>query len=409
MKLKKTSKILVISICFFLIIFLNLTPSPAPFIPQESAADTYLSAENSMRLPLIPLGEQTSKISDTQQDMDPLSAFDDVIRQPSIDTVIEPTSILDQKEKKGVKKKTKKKKPQEKTVAFPTTSLNFDIENQTGKTIYVTCFSYIKKRTLGNWRWDKSPIYKLDQKGTATIEVDLIKDEQDRVNVFGYLAVFETEKEASESIYELLDDHKKLDLDQLIHLQNKKVVIEIEKYGIVGEFYEYDFVKKKQTDTTIVPELDFLVENQTGKVINVVCYVYQKRAKGTWLAQKTTAAWTTINESRDDMSVWRFDKTPIITLNPGESKMVDVDTIIEPRDREYVKGSLAIYDENELKEADLDVYELLPAYRKLELGTLSNLKNKKIIVNVEQYGSTGQFMDFMIKPAQRIDFSKFKQ
>ena len=36
--------------------------------------------------------------------------------------------------------------------------------------------------------------------------------------------------------------------------------------------------------TNIAKKLDFPVENQTGKPITVVCFTYQKKAKGTWIA-----------------------------------------------------------------------------------------------------------------------------
>lgn len=366
---------------------------PMPLIPLDNTP-----------LPLIPVSVQESDSSQKYLPQDPLANLV-LPKQPK---VTQPSSQAQSlKTKKRTKKHTQQQTQSPNKV--PIVPLNFDVENQTGKTVYVTCFSYIKKRPFTRWRWDKSSIYKLEHQGTATIDIDKIEDEQDRNNVFAYLAVLDTEKEAQDAVYELLDDSKKIELDQLIHLRNKKVVIEVEKYGVLGEFYDYDFVKKTQPTSSKSPELDFLVENQTGKKVYVTCFVYEKKAKGTWLAKKTKEAWTTVDESRDDMSVWRFDKTPIITLTPGESGLINVDTIVEPRDRDYVRGYLAIYDEDERKDAELDIYELLATNRKRDLGVLKELKDKKIILNVEQYGVVGEFIDFVVKPVQRIDFSKFKQ
>jgi hypothetical protein len=137
--------------------------------------------------------------------------------------------------------------------------------------------------------------------------------------------------------------------------------------------------------------------------------VYQKKAKGTWLAQKTKESWSSLDESRDDMSVWRFDKTPIITLKDGESGIIDVDTIIEKRDREYVRGYLAIFDEEERNNAEKSVYELLEYKKRIDVGPLKNLHQKKIEIRIEQYGAFGDFLDYVIKPVKKIDFAHLNE
>jgi hypothetical protein len=292
-------------------------------------------------------------------------------------------------------------KPKQETVSNQ--ELDVEVENQTGKTIYVTCFSYIKKRMLGRWRWDKSAIYKLENAQSVVVDIDTISDQQDRDSIFGFLAVFENEKDAEESTFQLLDDHRKIDLDLITHLKGKKVIVEIEKYGIAGDFYDYDFVSKKEQLKH--PELDFYVENKTGKTILATCFVYQKKAKGTWLAQITKETWATAEDARDDMSVWRFDKTPIIKINPNEKGLIDVDTIVEERDRIYVRGYLAIFDENEMEKAEKSTYELLPARRKLDIGRLVDLKKKKISIYTEQYGILGDFIDYVTKPTKKPDIT----
>lgn len=280
-------------------------------------------------------------------------------------------------------------------------TLDFEVENKTGKIVYVTCFSYLKKRDFGRWRWDKSPIYRLDVNQSQQISIDYVGDDYTRKNVFGYLGIFKTEKKAIDSILELLPDKNKLDLDQLMYLHNKKVTLEIEKYGFKGEFFEFDFVEKskyaQQKIKNQTPELDFVVENRSGKPILATCFVYQKRAKGTWFAAV---------DEKDDMEVWRFDKTPLIEIQPDELGIIDVDTITENRDRTYTRGYLAIFDTDERKIAEESTYELLGSHRKLNLGLLSQLKNKKIVIEIERYGIAEDFVDFVIKPIKRIDFTK---
>ncbi len=275
--------------------------------------------------------------------------------------------------------------------------LDFDVENKTGQTVYVTCFAYQRKRYFGNWRWDKSPVYIIEDNQTVTMDVDTIPDEQDRNYVFGYLGIFKDKKSAEDATYELSDDRNLLDLDQLIKLKGKKVTLEIEHYGFKGEFFEYDFVPKKEVEAEAPYELDFAVENTTGKPIIVTCFVYQKKAKGDWVAA---------TESKDDMTVWRYDKTPLIRLEPGEIGIVDIDPIVTKRDREYVRGYLAVFDEDEEDLAINCTYETLDTRYKLNLGELFRLKNTKIIVDVEKYGIMQDFLDFVPKEASDIDFTK---
>ena len=290
-------------------------------------------------------------------------------------------------------------------------SLDFKVENKTGKTIYVTCFTYLKRRMFGRWKWYKSAVYKLDSRGSIFVKIKEVDDERDRANVFGYLALLDSEEEAENSIYELLPDHKKIDLDLLMHLKGKSVVIDIEKYGIAGEFYEYDFVRQDGLDIK-PPELYFAVENKTGKTIYVTCFVYLKKAKGTWLAQKTKTQEVLDSslESRDDMVQWRFDKAPIVRLEDGETGLITIDSICEKRDRTFAKGFLAVFDHDELDKAEKSVFELLDYKDKIKLGRLINVFNKKIILNIDHYGILGEQLDYTIaRNVKRIDFKKLAE
>lgn len=285
-------------------------------------------------------------------------------------------------------------------------SLDYEVENVTGKTIYIVGFSYLKKSTSNRWRWYKSSVYKLEDNQTTIVNIDYIEDDEDRGSAFGYLGIFDNEEAAQESTFELLDDKQKIDLDQLAQLRGKKVKIEVEKYGIIGSFYDYDFVKKSAAER-VVPKLDFFVENQTGKPVLVTCFVYEKKAKGTWLARETKESWSAQEEMRDDMTPWRFDKTSVIKIGAGETGTVAVDTIIESRDREYVRGYLVVFDEDEQKMADAAIYELLPKrIQKIDLGRLINIKNRCIKIYTKKYG-TSQFIDYTTQPTQRPNLDKF--
>ena len=174
--------------------------------------------------------------------------------------------------------------------------LDFQVKNETGKSIYLVCFSYIKKRPFARWRWDKSPVYHLNNNEMVTIDIDTIGDTKDRKNVYAYLAILKTQQAAEESIYELLNDKDKIDIDKLYKLKDKKlkVIIGIEKYGFKEDILDYKFVpKEEEEEEANPPELDFLVENKTGKTIYVTCFVYQKQK---------------------DETIWQYDKTPLIKL-----------------------------------------------------------------------------------------------
>jgi len=294
--------------------------------------------------------------------------------------------LLEQEKTEQTEEKTPKKFTKSKDKALlkklEQSQLDFKVQNLTQKTIYIACFSYQKRYPFTRWTWHKSPIYKIEKNTTITINISIIPDKQDRENVYGYLAVFNSEKEAQNSIYELLNDEQKITLDKIYKLKDQKVVINIEKYGFKGEVLDYDFVPIEKEEVRH-KELDFIVENQTGKIIFVTCFIYQ---------------------IKDDMPVWRYDKTPIKKLNPGQKAIIDVDSIAKNYDRVYVRGSLVVFDEDEEDKIKDATYELLDPKNKINLNRIILLKNKKIVIDVQKYGILGDIIDFEIKPINRINF-----
>ncbi|MFH1462035.1 MAG: hypothetical protein ABIF12_03760 [bacterium] len=256
--------------------------------------------------------------------------------------------------------------------------LDFNVKNKTGKTIYVACFSYINKRNFARWRWDKSPIYKLENNQSQIIDIDTIKDEINRKKIFGALGVFNTLQEAQDSTYELLSEKNRLDLDKLYKLQDKTVKIDVELYGFKKNFWE---VSTAPDIAETINELDFRVKNQTGKNLWVCCFVYQKK---------------------EEMSIWRYDKTELKLLKNNESMIIDIDSIVDKYDRVHTLGFLGIFEEKDKEEAENATYELLKPENKIALGKLSALNRKEIIIETEKYGFKNDFLDISIKPIRRI-------
>ena len=134
--------------------------------------------------------------------------------------IISHKRIFTKKSKKQIQASKKKSKLKKKN---PTKELDFEVENTTGKTIYVTCFAYLRRHINSRWRWSKTPVLQICNKESGRVDLVTINDESDRKNIFGVLGVFDTKEEASDAVYELTDDTKMLDLDQLIKLEGKKL------------------------------------------------------------------------------------------------------------------------------------------------------------------------------------------
>ena len=265
--------------------------------------------------------------------------------------------------------------------------LDFVVHNATKKVLYVSCFFYRKKEDFTRWAWDKSDIYCLEPGEDSVINIDTIPDHYDRKETYGYLALFEDEEAAQDSTYENTDDCRKIDLDLLYLLQGKTVVIQVERYGFKGERFEPKILaRERQLVEYPKPELDFIVENKTGKTLLVSCFVYEKK--------------------KDD-PVWKFAKTPIITLKQGEAKFIDVDTIASSYDYNFIRGELAVFDEGEEEEIHDITYELLKPENKIKLGALFALRNKKIVLEIERYGVKGDYINYTTKAIRKIDFKNF--
>mgnify|MGYP000574612956 CR=1 FL=1 len=104
------------------------------------------------------------------------------------------------------------------------------------------------------------------------------------------------------------------------------------------------------------------------------------------------------------MSVWHYEKSPVIKIDADQTGIIDVGTIVTMRDRSYVRGYLAIFPEEQELMAHNATYELLSSTNKLNLGELARLAHKKIVLEVQNYGILQDYFDYVIKPVKNINF-----
>jgi hypothetical protein len=262
-------------------------------------------------------------------------------------------------------------------------SLSFPVKNNTGKTLWVTCFAYLQRYSYCSWRWEKSPVCKLEPGKTCMMQIDSVYSKEVEKSVFGYLGVFKTFAEAEQSTYQLLDDAQKLDLDLIYKIGDNTVTLEVEKYGAEGQNFDYHLTGKQIEQLGYQPELDFFVENKTGKTVLVTCFVYEQPIDTT------------------DSPVWKYVKTAVQKIEHGELALIDAASSRDLYASQYMRGTLGIFDEDEEDEAEAATFQLLPEKKKIMLDRLIGLRGKKIVLSVEKYGSEGDFIDYVIKTRPR--------
>ena len=259
--------------------------------------------------------------------------------------------------------------------------LDFEVKNETGKTVYICCFYYMKKQDFNRWKWDKTDVQKIENNQTVTVKPDIIKNKRDRENTYGYLAIFNNEQEAEDSSYELAHDKNKIDIDLLCKLKNKTIRLQAEKYGFKEEKLDYEFINNQSTsiDAKATPKLDFYVENKSGQPLYVTSFIYEKKP---------------------NMPIWQYSKGPIVLIQPDDIICVPVIEVKAEYERIYTRGYLGIFRANEKDQADDSTFELLKPSQKMSLGLLTALKDQKILLGIEKYGVNGDFIDFVTKPIQ---------
>lgn len=262
-------------------------------------------------------------------------------------------------------------------------TLSFKVKNNSGRRLWVTCFSYLQKQSYSSWRWDKSPILMLEAGETNLVQIDAVYSKDIEKSIFGYLGIFKSLTEAESATYQLLPDAQKLDLDLIYKIGENTVTIDVERYGAEGELFDYQLTGKQMQQLGYQPEIDFFVENRTGKTIFITCFVYDQK-----------------DDTIDD-AIWKYTKTPIQKLENGDLALIDIASNRDKNESLYVRGTLGIFSEEEEAEANNATFQLIPESKKIMLDRLAALKGKKIVLNVEKYGSQGDFIDYVIKTKAR--------
>ncbi|MBM3894465.1 hypothetical protein FJ366_02620 [Candidatus Dependentiae bacterium] len=119
--------------------------------------------------------------------------------------------------------------------------LDFMVVNNTSDPILVTSFLYGRDQSatfFSSWRFSKSLVYEIQPGHKELIQVEKYDREYDRINVKGFLGVFEKEnvKQAQDSVYELLSPEQKLSIGRVSELAGKEVVVSREAYGKDSHF-----------------------------------------------------------------------------------------------------------------------------------------------------------------------------
>lgn len=275
--------------------------------------------------------------------------------------------------------------------------LTFFIRNVSGTPLFITCFSYIKHHRFMRWRWRKTVVQEIKPGESIPCTMKMLDDAGDIKHVFGSLGVFPNRPEAEDATYELLSDDNKLDLDLLASIENKTVIIGIERYGFKETFYDFDISEDRHLSAHLHAQLSFFVQNKTGRPLFTTGFIYCKKAKGRWIAAV---------EAKDDMSTWRYYKTKVLRLDPGQTGFVDVDGIVPHRDRTFVRGYLGIFDEDREEDAHNKTYELLSGREKINIGLLTQRQGRTIVIEAESYGIANDIIEYTVKPIKWIDFTK---
>jgi len=264
--------------------------------------------------------------------------------------------------------------------------LDFLVKNTTGDPIYITGFYYARKPSSINWSWYKTNVYRLSHNQITLIDIDTLPDEKERTQVYGYLGIFSDETDAETSTFELTDDRKRIPLKHLINLKNKMVVIEDREYGIEGQKLDFSIIDRPENTYIQKSELDFILENRTGKDLWTTTFVYQRESPAE--------------------TIWDYEKTPVQLLENGESIFVDVDSIIPSENKKFAHAFVALFDIHEKKQAHAATFRLLPHEKRLDIGKLIKLQSKKVVIHSRPYGLR---IDRKHRPLQDIYEASFEK
>lgn len=263
--------------------------------------------------------------------------------------------------------------------------MRFSVTNQLGRKAFVVPFAYVKRFMTDNWHWYKASVLELEVGQTGNIDFGSVPSEDDLSTVFGCVSICSTKEAADAATYQMTLDSHRIDFDLIAPLIGKGVVLHASKYGVEGVRLSYEVVPSRWKK--VLPSLDFSVLNTCKHPIFISAFFYGKE-------QDCDVFWP-----------WRFTKSPVYQLKPGESTVVHVETIKNPYDWDQAKGYLGIFKENEQKKAELATYELLTAREKIALGPLAQLREKQVVISGRQYGTDTVF-DITTQPVRSQELGK---
>ena len=278
-------------------------------------------------------------------------------------------------------KQPSKKSHLQKKSSVENNKITFVVENDTSQKLNIVCFYYAKRKSSNRWTWYKTNnIITLTPKTKAPFSIPIITTKEDLNHVHAYLALFNNKIDAQTSIFQLLSDEQKLDLGKIEKLNNKSVLLESTRYGFKGERIEYAITNGRKIK---IPELDFIVENQSGKNLYINTFVYQHHGAH---------------------PQWDFEKLPTRFVKNGQQTTFDVDTVTKKYDWSNVRGYVGIFNKDERNKAKESTYESLNPNQKINIGRLEKIINKKIVIIPKTYGVLGGFdtrhpdIEFSVKP-----------
>ena len=245
-------------------------------------------------------------------------------------------------------------------------TIRFDLKNDLGRKVFLVPFAYVKRFLNDTWHWVNLDILELEQGQSGVVDVGTFNSVSDAESVFGSLRLCTSAEEAASATYELSEDYQRVDVGLLSELHKKTITLHASKYGVGGERISYEVSPSKWKK--VLPPLDFVVRNTHKEPVFVTAFFYGKE-------QDCDPLWS-----------WRFTKSPVYALKPGESATVKVDIIKDPYDWKNIKGFLGVFNQNESLKAENATYELLVPSEKIALGPLSKIVGKEGALTSRLYG-----------------------
>lgn len=264
----------------------------------------------------------------------------------------------------------------------PKSMIHFAVKNELGRKVVVAPFAYVKRFLTDTWHWVNLTSLELEQGQQGLVDVGALASQDDAETVFGALRLCATKEEAAAATYELSQDHERVDVGLFSVLNKKTVILRASQYGVEGERISYEVSPSKWTKT--LPPLDFAVINTHSEPVFLAAFFYGKE------------------QDSDPFRAWRFTKSPVYELKPGQSTVVKVETIKDPYDWQNIKGYLSVFKQNEKLKAQNATYELLLPSEKIALGPLSQLAGKQVALVSRLYGTETVFDFSTTLPARAL-------